>query len=982
MSASGQIDRSEINGTVTDASGAVIQGATIVLTEESTGHSRTAVSGTKGTYVFPALSVGRFTIVVHMDGFTDARIADLDVNSGNTRTINAVLRAGTTQVVSVEADRGANLDKDNATLGGTVESVQIARLPLNGRNISTLELLAPGAIDTGTGQQASIHFVGQGIDDNNFRLDGVDASGIYRQAVKSALRLQFSTEAVAEFKVDSAGYTADTGGSAGAQVSLISKRGTNQFHGAVFEYLRNSFFDAQGPFKAKNPQTFRLNQFGGNVGGPIWRGRTYFFANYEGFRQSLSGVPQIATVPTQAFRQRVLAAQPALAPWFNAYPIGTTPASDPNAALVTYNVPSPSQENSGVMRIDHRFNEHDSMYGRYNIDDGSSVSALNVFQGVTVNSRIQNFVLEELHIFSPTLLNEFEFGFNRNTYLQAQNTGLPYNISITGFTPAAENYSKAQIPQSFSLNDTLTKVIGQHTLKMGVDLRRVMINEGNSVDGTLTYVGASTPTGIDYTNLLNGRLDSILVTAALTTRGLRKNQYMGYFQDQWKMTSELTINMGLRYNFFAPFHEKSGNAVPFDIPMCGGYCTPGGDFNLPDYLNLDPRVGLAYSPNALKGSTVLRAGFGIYHGETQLGDEDSPAVNTEPSTKLTSSNTTVYTYPSALALIPTTGLATTPRSMLLKRPISYTTQWTASIQQSLGHETTATVTYLGVKGTHLFRRSYTNLINPATGTRPLPQYPSAIDTKINAGMSIFHALQFSMTRRYHNGIFVSGNYMWSHALDDNSVGAGEANSPQNVAIPSADYASSSNDVRHTLTASIVYELPLGIGKRYMNTSRWADLAVGGWSIDNLLIGRAGLPIDVQISRASSALPDGNNASQRPNRVPGQPIYGNGGINGWLNPAAFSAPANGQWGNLGRNIATGPTLWQDDTAVEKAFRLTERNALTFRAEAFNLLNRSQYANPSSSFGTATFGKITSPVNSSGLVGTGTPRVFEFALRLNY
>jgi hypothetical protein len=992
-SAFGQIDRAAVAGTITDRSGAVVPEVLITLTDEATGAVRTLSSGRNGNYSISSLPVGKFFMLLHRDGFNDVRIADIDLNSGTTRTIDTEMQVkSSNDTVQVEADREATLNKEDATFGGTIQSVQVARLPLNGRNIATLELLAPGAIDSGTGQQSSIRFAGGGIDDNNFRFDGVDASGVLRQSLKSGLRLQFSTEAVSEFKVAAADYTADTGGSAGGQVSLISKRGTNDFHGSVFDYLRNSYFDALSPIKTTVHPNFHLNQFGGNLGGPIVRERTFFFVNYEGFRQTLGGIPQIATVPSAAFRAQLAVAQPTLAAIINTYPVGQINSStDSNAAFFTGVVPSPNNEHSGVLRIDHRFNNSDSMYGRFSIDDGTSISALNALaQPSTVTSRMQNLALEELHLFSPKLLNEFEFGFNRNTYVQTQQTGVPYTFNITGFTSLAENYSKFQVPQTFSIIDTLTLVKGRHTVKAGVDIRRIMINESNSVDGQISYTSTA--------NLLANNLNSILLTAELTPRNLRKTQYAGYVQDQYKATPNLTVNYGLRYNFFGPFHEAHGNSAPFDFTACGGYCTRGTDFGYPNYLSVDPRVSVAYSLPGSGSGTVLRAGFGVYHGELQLGDQDSPVVNTQPSTQLTSSATNIYRYPSAIALIPTTGLATTPRSMLLRRPDSYSMQWTGSLQHAIGSETTLTVSYVGVKGTHLFRRTYTNLIDPATGTRPYGAlYPSQIDTKLNEGMSIFHALQVNVTRRFHNGLFVGGNFMYSHALDDNAVGAGEANSAQNVACFRCEYASSQYDVRNTANASLVYELPFGIGRRYMNGSRGLNVILGGWSVDSLLIARSGLPIDVTISRSSSALPDGNNQNQRPDRVPGQPIYLGRGINSWLNPAAFATPRAGTWGNLGRDIATGPTLWQNDSALEKSFGLTERNRLIFRAEAFNIFNRAQYGQPNSTLATgsgtgpdgraplavpANFGRITSVINSQGLVGTGTPRVLEFALRITY
>lgn len=246
-----QIDRTELNGTVTDSSGAVVMGTLVTVTQEGTNQVRMIQTDTHGQYVVSSLPIGRFSIIFSRDGFREVRVGDVDLHSGDVRTINAKLTVGAiSQTIGVEADtEGAQLNKSDATLGGTIQSVQISKIPLNGRNITNLELLAPGAIDSGSGAQSSIRFAGNGTDDNNFRLDGVDASGVFHASLKSALRLQFSTEAIAEFKVNAGAYTADTGGSAGGQVSLISKTGTNAFHGSVFDYLRNNYFDALSPIK-------------------------------------------------------------------------------------------------------------------------------------------------------------------------------------------------------------------------------------------------------------------------------------------------------------------------------------------------------------------------------------------------------------------------------------------------------------------------------------------------------------------------------------------------------------------------------------------------------------------------------------------------------------------------------------------------------------------------------------------------------------
>jgi hypothetical protein len=978
--------------------GASVSGVTVTVTQSGTNQVRAATTDEHGQFVVSSLPIGRFSLVFAREGFRDLRVADLDLHSADVRTVNAKLEVGAVdQTIGVEADLGgAELDKSNATFGGTIQSVQIAALPLNGRNITNLELLAPGAIDSGSGAQSSIRFSGNGTDDNNFRLDGVDASGVFHGSLKSALRLQFSTEAVAEFKVDSGAYTADTGGSAGGQVSLISKTGTNAFHGSIFDYLRNNYFDAHGPIKsASKIPVFQLNQFGGSLGGPIIRDRTFFFVNYEGFRQQLGGVPQTGFVPSASYRAQVTAQQPALAFIVNAYPTGQATTSDRNVDTYTGVVPSPNSENAGTVRIDHRISAKDSGYIRYNIDDGISTSALNALaQGITISSRVQNFVLEETHIISPRIVNEAQLGFNRNMYYQAQQTGLPFNFSITGFTEILENYTKEQVGQSESVNDTVTWTKGAHTFKFGGEFKLPRFNEENSVDGTATF--------LNPTAFLANQLSTFLTTAALPDKGMHKVHVAGYAQDEWKMSQALTLNYGLRYNFFSPFSEAHGNEDPFDIADCGGYCGMGTAFYHANYLSFDPRVSVAYSPLSLKGNTVFRAGFGTYHGEDQLGDEDSPVVNTEPSTLLTSGlqsngSTVQYSYPVAPSLTPSTGLALTPRSMARHHPDSYVEQWTASIQQALPGQTSLTVTYLGSHGVHLFRRSYTNLLDPITHTRSLPQYPSEIDTKYNEGESTFSALVASVNHRFHNGLFFAGNYMYSHALNDGSVGAGDADAAQNITCYRCEYASSDYDARHSGTVSVVYELPFGRGRRYLNHSTGTDLVAGGWSVNSLLSGRAGLPVDVYLTRNSSEMPDGNNVDQRPNRVPGVPLYlASRGISHWINPAAFSLPAVGAWGNASRNPVTGPPLWQDDSAVEKTFRLTEQNNLIFRTEAFNIFNRAQYGQPAATLSVNTnavtgarslvvpssFGAITSTVNSAGLVGTGTPRVLEFSLRITY
>jgi len=989
-----QIDRTEIDGTVRDVSGAVIEGASVLVTQGDTGLRRELSTNRDGIYTVPSLSPGKYTLTFVKDGFQEMVFQDVLQTVGQTRTLNVTLAvSGQAQAINVEGTTPA-LDETTATFGGSVQPVQISKVPINGRNWSTLETLVPGAVNLGTGGQSSIRFAGQGMDDANYRLDGNDMTGVQNAAPKSALRLQVSTEAIQEFSVASAMYTAENGGSAGGQINVVSKSGTNNLHGSIFEYIRNSAFDARPVLNRKpSPQSpFHLNQFGATLGGPIIKDKTFFFASYEGFRQSLGSV-QVGFVPTAAFKAMV--PQP-LQSFMNAYPLPTVP--DPKSAmhngvpvdgLWTGSVSSPATEDAGFIRIDHRFNDNNSVYARYNIDNGNSATPLGSLQYATnVQPRLQNGMGEYLHLFSATLSNEVRFGFNRNLYYSYQTTGLPVTLVAPSFSTINDNYSKKQASTSFDGRDDLTWSHAAHTVKAGIEIRRVDINEGNSADTTMTFASYTTADPDYY--LANNTYSSYVYSAALPDKGLRKTDYYGYIQDEWKLRSNLTLNSGLRYSFYGPFSEVNNKAYPYDVFSCTGndaygpnnpgLCKQGAQFTFPNYRDFDPRVSLTWAPDALKNRTVIRAGYGMFHGEDQLGDQDSPVVNDEPAISIYAAGS----YPVDPSLTPTSGLAATPRSQARNHPDSYVQNFSLSIQQQLPANFVGTISYVGAKGTHLFRRSYVNLINPATGTRPLaPYYNTQIDEKFMAGSSIFHALQVNTTRNFNHGLFFAFNYMWSHAINNGSVGAGEADTPQNVACFRCERSNSDDDVRHTVNSSLVYQLPFGQGRRFLAHSGVTNQLFGGWEISNLVTARSGLPINVTINRTAASLPDGNNTSQRPNLVPGVSIYPQHRTpQNWLNLAAFAAPAPGTWGTTPKNVASGPNEWQDDLALDKDFHLFERFSLNMRAEAFNLFNRAQWGLPNSNFSSASsFGTTTSVLNS-GTTGTGTARELQFAARLNF
>jgi len=547
-------------------------------------------------------------------------------------------------------------------------------------------------------------------------------------------------------------------------------------------------------------------------------------------------------------------------------------------------------------------------------------------------------------------------------------------VNVSGFTALNAASTPDQDGTTFSWLDNLSWMHGKHLIKAGVQIRRIQMNEGSSPSGTLTYT-----TLPDFTS---NSLDTATAVANMPLKRMRKTQEAGYVQDEYKVRPNLTLNAGMRYEYFSVFHESTGRALPFDFATCGGFCPANAPFYFPTPGGFDPRFGLAWAPAALSGKTVIRSGYGIYHEDGQLDDQNFPTANDVTSYRLArGSQFPDLSYPIAPFLVNATGILT-PKDLYRHRKDMYAQDWSMSVQQSLGSSAVATVSYVGTKGTNVMNRSYTNLIDPLTGTRPYPQF-GQIELRENDSNSSFNGLQATVQRRFARGWLVAANYMWSHAINDASLGSGvEDVFPENVSCRACDRSSSDQDARQSFSAYTVYELPFGPGKRYLSSPGLWRALFGGWDLNALAGGRSGLPVNITVDRPSAALPDGNNNNQRPNYVPGAPLTPAGGSTPtlWINPGAFAVPANGAWGDLGRDAFRGPALWQIDTALSRRFRITERAGLEFRGECFNLLNRAQYGNPLADISVpASFGRITTLANTNP-TGSGTPRQFQLALRV--
>lgn len=968
-----QVDRATLAGTVSDGSGAVIAGAKVEIVSGDTGLKREARTGAGGAYTFSMLPIGAYALTATHDGFRPAAVKDLRLGVGDNRTIDIRMEvSGVETAVTVESVLEP-LDSTSAVVGTVIGSRHMRDIPLNGRHWASLMALAPGAINTGEGNQQSIRFVGRARDDNNWTFDGLDATGVKDPRQEAALRLVISTDSIAEFRVNATLYSAESGSGAGAQVNIVSKSGSNELHGSLFEFVRNDVLDARNPFDTSK-QPFRLNQFGGSAGGPIVKNRTFFFANYEGLRQRVSQTFR-NEVPSAAFRAR--ATNPVIRQILDAYPAGNEATTSADVDRAAGNVSQAWREDAGTLRLDHRFSDNNTFFARYNIDDGTIVAPRTVIPGDRQDSffRPSNLVVQFQRVFSPTVVNETRAGFNRSALNRYSFSPFRESIAVSGFTTLNNSNLLVESGTSYSIIDNLVITRGRHTLKLGGEIRRAHVNVADPAFDAVTITFAN------RNDLLANRVDRVAIGAGNDVLGTRKWYYYGYAQDDIKMSPELTVNLGLRYEFYGVNREVNDRYRVFDMYECRGFCPQGTPWYFPDRNNFDPRVGLAWAPKALGGKTVFRAGAGVYHGPGQIDDQNAALDNMSDNFSLTAADAPGLAYPVAPFLTLAKEVGITPRSLQRDRRDLYSAQWGFSIQQELPAGFLTQAGYVGSSASKVTTRKYINNLDPVTKVRYLPNF-GRMDEKNNDGNSNFNALQLSLHRRVARGLNWGTEYMWSHSINDNSIGGGEGAQPQNNFCRACDRGNSGQDVRHTITSNWMYQLPFGRGQRFLKSGP-ASKVFGGWETSGIWTARTGRMLTIAVSRSSGDVPDGNTSGQRPDVVAGASMYPAGGptFAQWLNPAAFALPARGTWGNAGRAIAVGPGLSQVDWAMQKNVGVSEGKTLVFRAEMYNLFNRTQAGNPGTTLTSpATFGIITSGLNRT--IGTGTSRQTQLALRLNF
>jgi Carboxypeptidase regulatory-like domain/TonB dependent receptor len=1011
-----QVDRSGLTGTVTDSTGRVLPQVRVAALQADSGLRREAFTSPSGTYDIPELPIGVYTITFDHQGFKSLTFVDVEQVIGRTRTLDATLQvSGPNERVEVPA-ASALIDRNTSAVTGLIEREQADELPLNGRNWASLTAFVPGAIDTGGSNQRTIRFAGRGLDDSNWTYDGVDATNIVNQTQRPWVRLAVPLDAIEEFRVDSLMASAEEGGTGGPQLDVSSPSGTNHFHGRLFEFLRNDAFDAPVPQWASNgekQQPLRLNQFGGALGGPVKRDKTFFFVASEVYRQNwgypVSGdVPSaalIATVPTSSPIYPIITAFPAAGPRTILTPF--TPVNDPNDPnyedynLLTCSCTQIVNEGSAMLRLDQHFTEKTTGFMRFNYDRSVDTQPLSA-SATDLQQRVSapvNGALELLHIFSPNLVNQVKFGFNRSTSdtYNLNKTGILYQIVIAngpppGFITQNYDYFSIYVGNSFSWLDNLTWVHGRHTLKFGAEIRRIQLNQSSEEHGSITFSTVE--------DLASNLVTRAKLSGALPVNHLRKNDYFTYAQDEYKFSPNLTLNLGVRYTIFDLFHEAQGLANPFDFATCGrqGFCGVGASFGQQNYGDVDPRVGFAWTPFK-DGNTVIRGGFGIYHEDGQLDDQNLPAKNEVPSFSVKSSSSLQLTYP--VDSFFTGPGALSPNAEQRDRKDSYVEQWSLSAQRELPANFVGTVSYLGSHGVHLLETNVVNLTDPATGIQQYTAFSPAIPWRGSVGMSSYNGLSIALRRAFSRGLLVTANYMWSHEIDNGSNGSGDGDeiSPQNPLCLACDRASGTWDATHVLNGNVVYQLPFGRGEAMLHDDGVATAVLGNWELTTTALARTGFPVNVLLPTSFTAL-DGASGTLRPDLVPGVSLTppGGKGVADWLNPAAFALPpttaAGTEFGTAPRDLFRGPGTWQLDVGVAKYETLTEHANLEFRAEFFNIFNHPQLGPPQATCDATVlnptgcpsgFGSIITTVNTTtpiSPVGSGTPREIQFALRLSF
>jgi hypothetical protein len=1087
-----------IRGTVTDPSGAVVQGAVVSAQQTETGLTRTALTDRDGGYVLVELPIGHYQVRVEGRGYQKylQEGITLDVNQNATVSIRLKLGADT-QLVEVQADAQL-VQTTTSSLGQTVKEREILDLPLDGRNFSQLGLLQPGVvpltaglIEAGgparAGQAYSVD--GQRPESNSFLIDGADNES----AVDAGFVLKPPIDAIAEFRILSHNANAEFGRNTGSTTNIVTRGGTNSFHGAAYEFLRNDAMDATDYF-THHVRQLKQNQFGATFGGPILKDKTFFFGYYEGFRNR-QGEPVNATVPSAAERQgnfAELCAAPA------SFDPGTGQCSNPAGQLTYFGTPVPFNQltlftpidpvatnvlpffplpNSGSngyisaetlsannnqfgLRLDHYLSHADTLNFRYMFSSGPTTDPLSPVganvPGFPVGEfdRAQNFVTQETHVFSPTIIGVARFSFLRNTFLLDQHLnhesladlGFQYDptlasaagppfIQVAGYASVGDPITgpRNTYQNTFDASGSLSWIRGRHELKFGGGYRRDQINalQGIATNGFFVFAGIPSFEDFIYNdgfaNFLSGNPVVFLQGGGDFSREIRDRAMDLYGQDTYKVTSNLTLNYGLRYEIPFPATENK-NRVNLFVPGAQSQVIPTapagllypGDPGVPAGListqktAFAPRVGFAWDPRG-DAKTVVSAAYGIFYEPYYTG-EGGPLqdpVSAPPYLKTLQLGFPIHSFanpfyapdPFGVPFPEPMTLLVTSRNLHLP----YAQDWNLNIQRSFGADWLFQIGYVGTTGVRLPRFIEGNppvFVPGVDGSgNPISNENNVNQRRLYSGCTLaspnnciygsvgeiagisnssYNALEASLRKRFSHGLSFLASYTWSHSIDDvssfNITGsasqqvAGENDLAQNPFDLAAERGRSMFDARHRFVLSYQWMLPF-----LQHSSNWYGKVLGNWQLNGIFTAMSGTPFTVfdssDVSLQGQAPEISGFSSNRPDVI-GNPNSGPRTAAEWFNVSAFQQLQPDPlgrfevFGNEGRNAVQGPGYVNWDLSAFKNIRLTESKELQFRGELFNVLNHTNFRLPVSDIESSTFGQIQSDIS---------PRVIQVALK---
>lgn len=1007
-----------LSGNVTDPTGAVIANANVKAINTATNLERKTTTNNDGYFTLPLLPPGNYTLLCERDGFAAVNKRDVVLNVGDQRSLLIQLRiSNVSETVTVQESTSSSLE--SAAVGTVVNREFIANMPLSGRTLQSLFDLTPGVLRSAGIEGGQFVVNGQRADANYFTVDGVGANvnisalptaiGIAGQlpslSASNTTHTLVSLDALQEFKILTSTYAPEFGRTAGGQVSLVTRSGTNQFTGSAYNYWRNEVLEANDWFANRNrirrPPT-RQNNFGGVFGGPVLlpgydgRNRTFFFASYETLRLRQ---PQVANtiVPSLTTRRNAIPAMQAI---LNAYPLPT--GADVTAggvagagAVYATSYTDPTNLDSLSLRVDHQFNRAGTLFGRFSNAPSNTIQrTFGMSNPRRTQRNTRSYTIGHTWT-APSLAHEFRANVTQASgwsdskldnragavpapdsawypaFANSQNAGMTFQVNFGAEIPSlTAGLTSDNATRQLNIVDSLQLNRGAHSIKFGVDYRRLDIDFRVN-----TSISPNFPT---IANLLAGFVPAYSVTARQPGISPIIQNTSLYAQDTWRARNRLTLTYGMRWELNPPPSEANSKQlttlVNANDPAQFDFDTSGRSFYPMRYGNVAPRVGAAYQlVQSAKWGTTLRGGAGLYY---DLGTSVALQGYEGYPYRITVNYANVQFPPASAAAVVLPTFRTTP-----PYTTSYgfapdfvsprTIQWNFTVEQGLGARQNISIAYVGATGRKLNRSE--------AYTRPNTRFGDTVVITRNEGLSDYHSLQFQFQRRLAAGLQASAQYTLSRSEDTASTGAVITNVPVIFAEAAASRAFSDFDVRHNFAAAISYDLP-----RLRSGARFWQALLSGYSLDTLLKGRSATPVNA----TGRSLTTPFNGALRPNLVPGVPLYLDdpnvpGGRR--FNVAAFALPAVGVQGNAPRNLLRGFSARQIDIAMRREIALRERLKLQFRVEFFNVFNTPNFFNPSGAITSSTFGVATQMLNRglrgvSPLYEIGGPRSGQLSLKL--